>query len=179
MVDAHKKLYIVISQSGTLPSRVLRRITGADYNHVSISLRSDLRKMYSFGRRYKYYPFWGGFVSESPTSGTFGRFPETRVKVLALEVTEEQFDAISATINTMFKKRRRYHYDYLGVGLAYFKIRRHSEHSYYCSEFIKELLLQHGVQAADALPKVVQPIHFLDIPAAEIVYAGRLRDYAV
>ena len=179
MGDNLKKIYIVVSQSGTFPSRVLRHITGADYNHVSISLQPDLKKMYSFGRRYKYYPFWGGFVEESPTAGTFGRFPETKAKILSLDITIEQYEAISSTIDRMFKKRKKYHYDYLGVGLAYFKIRHQSEYSYYCSEFVKEILHWHGVKAADALPDVVQPIHFLELPGAELIYAGRLRDYVI
>ncbi len=179
MAGSEKKIYIIVSQTGTLPSWCLRQITGADYNHVSISLHADLQKMYSFGRRYKYYPFWGGFVAESPAFGTFQRFPDARIKVLALNVTAEQYDSISSTIETMFQDRKRYHYDYLGVGLAYFRIRRRSRRSYYCSEFVREILLRHGVSAADALPKIVQPIHFLDIPGVETIYAGCLRDYAI
>lgn len=174
-----KKVYIVVSQSGTMPSRVLRKITGAPYNHVSISLQSDMKKMYSFGRRYKYYPFWGGFVEESPRSGTFARFPETKVKVLSLDVTDDQYIAISDTLDKMFQKRKKYHYDYLGVGLAYFKIRHQSEYSYYCSEFVKEILYWHGVKAVEALPKVVLPIHFLALPGAELIYEGRLQDYMI
>ena len=66
MNTSNKQLYIVISQTGTLLSRILKYITGAEYNHASISLSRDLDKMYSFGRRHPYYPFWGGFVIESP-----------------------------------------------------------------------------------------------------------------
>lgn len=175
----NKKIYIIVSQSGTMPSRVLKRITGAEYNHVSLSLRADLRRMYSFARRYKYYPFWSGFVAESPSGGVFGRFPETKIKVLELEVTDEQYDALSATMEAMFRDRKRYHYDYLGVGLAYFRIHRRSEHNYYCSEFVKAMLQRHGIRAAEALPRVVQPIHFLDLPGARLVYSGVLREYAI
>ena len=46
--------------------------------------------MYSFGRRHPYNPFWGGFVIESPRTGTFKRFSETKVLVLSVSVTEEQ-----------------------------------------------------------------------------------------
>ena len=38
----------------------------------------DLERMYSFGRRHPYNPFWGGFVIESPRTGTFKRFPKPR-----------------------------------------------------------------------------------------------------
>ena len=66
MNTRNKQLYIVISQTGTLLSRILKALTGAEYNHASISLSEDLEEMYSFGRRYPYNPFWGGFVMESP-----------------------------------------------------------------------------------------------------------------
>lgn len=74
MSNQNKQLYIVISQTGTLLSRILKQITGAEYNHASISLSRDLERMYSFGRRHPYNPFWGGFVIESPRTGTFKRF---------------------------------------------------------------------------------------------------------
>ena len=73
MSNQNKQLYIVISQTGTLLSRILKQITGAEYNHASISLSRDLERMYSFGRRNPYNPFWGGFVIESPRTGTFKR----------------------------------------------------------------------------------------------------------
>ena len=78
MSNQNKQLYIVISQTGTLLSRILKQITDAEYNHASISLSRDLERMYSFGRRHPYNPFWGGFVIESPSTGTFKRFPKPR-----------------------------------------------------------------------------------------------------
>ena len=71
-------VYIVISQTGTALSRVLKFITGAKYNHASISLVPDLSKMYSFGRVNPYNPVHGGFVVESPHYGTFKRFSGTK-----------------------------------------------------------------------------------------------------
>ena len=78
MSNQNRQLYIVISQTGTLLSRILKQITGAEYNHASISLSRDLERMYSFGRRHPYNPFWGGFVIESPRTGTSSVFPKPR-----------------------------------------------------------------------------------------------------
>lgn len=84
-------VYIVISQTGTALSRVLKFITGAKYNHASISLVPDLSKMYSFGRTNPYNPVHGGFVVESPHYGTFKRFSGTKVEVLSVSVSEGQY----------------------------------------------------------------------------------------
>ena len=83
----NKQIFIVISQTGTVLSRILKRVTGAEYNHASLSLSPDLKKMYSFGRRHPYNPFWGGFVIESPHAGTFRRFSNTTAVILAVEIT--------------------------------------------------------------------------------------------
>lgn len=49
MVGANSKtIYIVLSQTGTVLSRVLRLFTRAEYNHVSIALDENLDYMYSF-----------------------------------------------------------------------------------------------------------------------------------
>lgn len=106
MSNQNKQLYIVISQTGTLLSRILKQITGAEYNHASISLSRDLERMYSFGRRNPYNPFWGGFVIESPRTGTFKRFSETKVLVLSVSVTEEQHAELKEMLDVMWKRRR-------------------------------------------------------------------------
>ena len=84
MNGTHKQIFIVITQTGTMLSRILKRITGAEYNHASLSLSQDLTRMYSFGRRHPYNPFWGGFVIESPHAGTFRRFSDTTAIILSL-----------------------------------------------------------------------------------------------
>ena len=90
----NKQIFIVISQTGTVLSRILKRVTGAEYNHASLSLSPDLKKMYSFGRRHPYNPFWGGFVIESPHAGTLRRFSNTTAVILAVEITEERYAAL-------------------------------------------------------------------------------------
>lgn len=95
--ETTKQLYIVLSQTGTVLSRILKFTTGAEYNHSSISLSEDLSKMYSFGRKNPYNPFWGGFVKESPHTGTFKRFQGTKVIIFAVEIDEN----LHRTIQTL------------------------------------------------------------------------------
>ena len=59
-----KKIYIILTNSGTILSRVIKLYTRKEYTHVSISLDKRLRKMYSFGRLNPYNPFYGGFIHE-------------------------------------------------------------------------------------------------------------------
>lgn len=174
---ASRQIYLVISQSGSWLSRLLKVITGAEYNHVSISFSPDLVTMYSFGRLHPYNPFWGGFVVESPHRGTFKRFSETRALVFSLPVSAEAHDRIARTIQVMLSEQAAYHYNYVGLVLAAAHIRYRPDKSYYCSEFIKELLSRSCVAGTEQLPAIVQPIHFLTMPGIHLIYCGYLRNY--
>lgn len=175
--SATKQLYIVISQTGTILSRILKFVTGAEYNHASISLSEDLSTMYSFGRKYPHNPFWGGLVLESPHTGTFRRFSETRALVLVVNISKNQHTELSCLLDRMWKGRKRYHYNYIGLSIAVFHKAWKKENCFYCSEFVADILLRIGVEGSDRLPtKVIQPIHFLSLPHKQI-YCGRLSDY--
>ena len=138
----NKQIFIVISQTGTVLSRILKRVTGAEYNHASLSLSPDLKKMYSFGRRHPYNPFWGGFVIESPHAGTFRRFSNTTAVILAVEITEERYAALETTLETMWARREQFSYNLLGLLLAFFRVLWKRSDCYYCSEFVEEMLLR-------------------------------------
>lgn len=59
-----RKIYIVLTYTGTLLARIVRFYTKKKYSHVSIALDEDLSRMYSFGRLNPYNAFVGGFVRE-------------------------------------------------------------------------------------------------------------------
>ncbi len=177
METEHKELFIVLSQSGSLVSRALKLYTRAEYNHVSLALDSDLERMYSFGRKYAFYPFPGGFVTESASFGTFKRFINSKIVILKLKTDIKTYLEISEFLKEMNEERGKYRYNYLGILYAVFKKNRKKEYEYYCSEFVKEVLQKHGVNGCENLPKVIQPIHFLNIPTSEIIYKGSLKNY--
>jgi hypothetical protein len=72
-----KKIYIILTYTGTILSQIVKVYTRREFSHVSISLDEDLTKMYSFGRLNPYNPFSGGFVHEKINQGTFKRFKRT------------------------------------------------------------------------------------------------------
>ena len=174
------KIYIVISQTGTVLSRILKFITGAEYNHVSIGLSKDLQYMYSFGRKNPYNPFFGGFVLESKNFGTFKRFSNTKVKVLSIDVNSDTYKAITERMEYMLNNKNDFGYNYLGLYLALFKIAKKSEKRFYCSEFVKQILLDYDIEGSKMLEDIPipRPIDFLDIPNTDTIYIGKLKDYA-
>lgn len=176
-MERSKELYIIVSQSGSFLSALLKRITGAEYNHVSVSLCRDLNAMYSFGRRHPYNPFWGGFVRESIRAGTFKRFPQTEAVVVRLNITPAQYQGIENCLAAMYRRRMEYHYNYLGLFLAGFHIRYRGRNRYYCSEFVKELLTRYQVIEDRETETITQPIEFLYLKNGRMIYQGKLQSY--
>lgn len=175
---AVRYIYLVISQSGSWLSQLLKIITGAEYNHISISLSPDLVTMYSFGRIHPYNPFWGGFVVESLHWGTFKRFSEAKGVVISVPVSGESYFGIARTLDRMLMEQATYRYNYLGLVLAGLHIQYRKGRRYYCSEFVKELLLRCHVKGATQLSPIAQPIQFLSLPNGRMIYCGYLRDYS-
>ena len=57
-----KKIYIVLTQTYTTIARIIKSITKDNYSHASISLDIKCNNMYSFGRKYIYFPFYATFL---------------------------------------------------------------------------------------------------------------------
>ena len=114
-----RNVYIILTYTGTILSRIIRMYTKNEYAHVSIALDEDLSQMYSFGRINPYIAFIGGFVHESPKWGTFKRFKETKALIYKLEVTEEQYDTISKRLQKMEEEKSIYSFNVIGLFLCW------------------------------------------------------------
>ena len=110
-----KKIYIILTYTGTILSKIVKVYTRKEYSHVSISLDEDLTKMYSFGRLYPYNPFLGGFVHEGLDRGTFKRFKKTKTKIYSLEIPEEKYDKIEEIIQAVQSKKNAYKFNLIGL----------------------------------------------------------------
>ena len=93
-----KRIYIVLTYSGTNLSKIIKHWTKDEFSHVSIALDEDLKEMYSFGRLHPYNPFWAGLVHEVPNEGTYKRFFRTKANVYSIEVEDHQFVDLRNTI---------------------------------------------------------------------------------
>lgn len=171
-----KKIYIVLAHTGTLLSRIIKMRTGAEYTHSSISLDEDLEQMYSFGRKYSYIAFLGGFVREGTDFGTYKRFYKTEVSVYELQVTEGQYKIINEKIEYMKAHKKDYRFNVLGLFLAGFNKRLQFNKTYYCAEFVKKILEVGGIDTSE-LPKVIKPEHFKMLSSAKLIYKGKLKKY--
>lgn len=168
---------MVVSDSGSRVSKMLRWFTKAKYNHVSLALDESLQEMYSFGRRWKYYAFYGGFVKETAYMGVFGAYPNTDIVLIPFDVTETQYQAICAYVQGMYQRRKSYKYSWLGLFMVLFRKQLKRKRHYYCSEFVRDILVRFSVAKEEDFPTVITPNDFLHIFGDKKTYVGKYRDY--
>lgn len=174
---AGNHIYIIISQTGTITSRILKVVTGARYNHASVSYDDSLRTMYSFGRLNAYNPFFGGFVQESTEHGTLKRFSDTEAVVISLPVDRALYRDFRRDIRRMYRKKSTYHYNYLGLFAAAVGIPVEISNSFYCSEFVRYILRRHNIIGPNSFRGIIKPVDLLKVKGGKVVFRGRLRDF--
>ena len=171
-----KKIYIILTYTGTILSKIVKIYTRREYSHVSISLNEDLTKMYSFGRINPYNPFSGGFVHEEIDKGTFKRFKKTKTKIYSLEISEEQYEKLESIIEQMKAKKNLYKFNVIGLLGILLNVKIKREKYFYCAEFVKYVLEQSQVLE---LPDLVKPEDFEKVSGISEIYRGVLREYRI
>lgn len=173
----NKKIYIILTYSGTMLSRLIKAYTKDEYCHVSIALDKDLNKMYSFGRLRPYNPLFAGFVHEELFRGTFKRFKNTVTEVYSINVTDRQYRKIKRIINKFNSNNKQYKFNIIGLFAVAFNKKYKRKNSFYCAEFVKYV-----VESADVemnLPELVKPMDFKQENLMNLEYKGMLKNYKI
>ena len=134
------KLYIVLTDTGSLLTRAIKFFTKAPYNHVSISLDPSLKSLYSFGRKRPRNPFMGGFVEESFYDGTFKRFDKTECLVLEMNIDDDIYERLIKNIDIFKSQSDIYHYNFIGLFGAAVGKQVSRRNGYYCSHFVAQVM---------------------------------------
>jgi len=171
-------LFILLTKSKTLLSRVISLATGAQYTHVSIGL-TYTDEFYSFARRYPYFPLPAGFVHEELSGGYWKSHPHTPCCLLSLPVDHDAYDQICGRLHDMGLHAQDYRYNLRGILRCAFAVPSRQNHSYFCSQFIGELLAESGVCRALDEPSLLHPDDFLALPNADHCYYGTVGDLAL
>ena len=172
-----KKIYIVLSFTGTVLSRIIKFYTKNEFAHVSVALDEELEEMYSFGRLNPYNPILGGFVHEGVNRGTFKRFWRTRARLLSLDVTEKQYKKLQKTIVYFIENREKYKFNFIGLASVGINKRIVRKNTLYCAEFVRHVLKSAGITVINDLPKMIKPEDFKNLKGTEVEYEGPLRKY--
>ncbi|MFE5317967.1 hypothetical protein ACFQ88_04555 [Paenibacillus sp. NPDC056579] len=173
MKETHS-IYVLLTDTGTLFTRLIRCFTGVEMNHASIAMDRELKEVYSFGRKQQNNPWIGGFVREDMTSRMFG---QATCAVYRCTVSKAVYERIRSRIREIERNEHRYKYNFLGLFGVLLNMRIHRENAYFCSQFVASVLDESGVDISTKPACLVTPADIERAQPLREVYRGCLQKY--
>ena len=174
-----QSVYILLTKTSSILSRLIGWLTRAAYTHAALSMDDEFEEMYSFTRLNPRYILPAGLAREDLRRGLYRARKDPPCRVYRLRLTQEEYDRMREHVREMYGERRRYHYNYLGVAANYFGKTYTSPHRFFCSEFVATMVADANPNAVICPPRT-RPIDFTSMAGLECVYEGTvggLRDH--
>lgn len=165
MPTQQRYIYIVLSDTGSLLSRMIRLYTKNKLNHVSIAFDKELNEVYSFGRKCPHNLFVSGFTQEDMRGVLF---KDAKFKVFRYAVSETQYLKIRDIMERFKKDEPLYKYNFLGLLGVMFNRPVERDHAFFCSQFVAHVLEQAGVQLMSQCAALTTPSDFERSEALEL-----------
>jgi hypothetical protein len=173
-----KKVYILLTYTGTFPSKLIKLYTKKTFSHVSISLDKDLTELYSFGRKYLRFPFIGGFIQENPSIGVFALYPDTLCRLYEIPVSKRQYTKIKQEIEKFKSQKSKYSYNFIGLAGLMLNRRIVVKDRYFCSQFVAKVLEDSKVNLFDKSSEFVTVEDFnIQLVNNPMIFEGNLQKY--
>ena len=171
------RIYILLSQTNTVLARSIRKCTGTEFSHTSLSLDGNYEEMYSFTRKYPNNPVIGQIKRETFDTGVFGKSKECLCQIYTAKVTKEQHDQIRAKIECFLNSEKPFKFNNLGLFACWFKIIYPRKYKRVCSQFVAECLAEACPEIT--MPKnfwIMQPEDFKFLTNVDMIYRGKMKD---
>lgn len=169
-----KTIYILLSDTGTLLTRLIRLYTRAELNHASIAFDEDLREVYSFGRKSPGNPFIGGFIKEDLSGGLFRN---ATCAVYSCRVSQRKYDRIRNYVRSFENNSDRYRYNFIGLFGVMFHVRIQRQHAFFCSQFVASAFEKSGLSLVSKCAALTTPADLESSPSLELMFRGDLNGF--
>ncbi len=146
-------VYIVLSDTGSVPSQVIGIMTDKSFNHVSISFDRDLKTLISYNGGERVNP--PGLNSE--LIGFLAKKPDAAIYVYKLNVTLEQKRMMADKIREINQNGSAY--NMLGLFLK----RSYKPNIMYCSQFVYTLLKHADATYFSKNPNDIRPTDLVEL----------------
>lgn len=168
-------LFVVVTRTNTVVSRIIRFCTHTQFNHVSLSFDKGLEDLVSFGRLHPWTPIPGGFVHEGRHKGFFLRFQDTECRIYAKKVDQQRVEAFREQLQRF--EERRYAFNNLGLLTLLAGIPLERKHAYFCSQFCGAMLEESGIYSFSKAVGLLRPADFCEMEGFYLIFTGLLQDF--
>lgn len=169
-----RKVYLILSDTGTLFTRMIKLYTKKRYNHASLSFDPHLLEIYSFGRKKPRNPFIGGFVKECICTGLF---KQADCAIYSSCISEEQYEKMLRFIKGIEERKELYRYNFLGLLAIPLNKTINREYAYFCSQFVASVLQEGQVIPFNKHPSHMTPHDLLQADSFQLIYQGTAEDF--
>ncbi|GHU61720.1 hypothetical protein AGMMS49983_01930 [Clostridia bacterium] len=152
-----RTIYVLLTQSTKITSRILQVFQGSRFAHASIALERD-------GSFYSFNPGIG-FTTERPIAQKRKR--DAPCVLYEISVSEETYADIDSRINWFIDNPQEYKFNYAGMVFTILGIPVGMESRYYCSQFVFDLLKKSG-----AVPGIRHSAHYLPRHFRKMLHAS-------
>lgn len=172
-----KKLYLFLSKTGTVPSKIIGKVSRARFSHVCLSFDDTFTNMYSFGRKtLKIFP--SGFVKENVRKRVLKKYEDCPCAVYSLDVSDEDFALIKQKAEDFERRKEDLKYSCLGIFACWFRLKIRFKNRYFCSQCVSEIL-QAGNVALPYDPLLMRPMDVLKIEGLKEEFQGAIQNLAL
>lgn len=171
-------LYILLSDTGTILSRVIKTYTRMPLNHASIAFDPGMQEVYSFGRKNPRNPLSGGFVQENVFGDPFiTKSRATECALYRCHVSSLVYVQLRQQMAQMLRMKQAYKYNFVGLFAVALRLELQRENAYFCSQFVSSIFEQSGFPLVAKPACLCLPSDFEKSQQLQLVYRGNLREY--
>jgi len=146
-------LYIVLSSTGSPAGETIKKITGKQYSHASLSFDEELKTIISYnGGENLYSPGLNQEMIEY-----FNQKPDANIVIYKIKVNMQKKKKVLEEVRKINEEGSSY--NVLGLFLPY----SYKENIMFCSQFVYTMLKVAGVEYFDKRPQKVKPTDFLEL----------------
>ncbi|MEH7113821.1 hypothetical protein V7124_15720 [Neobacillus niacini] len=171
---AERKVYILLTNTGSFLTKLIKLYTKKPYNHASIAFDEDLSEVYSFGRKTVRNPFIGGFVQENVRAGLF---KQADCAIYSFTVTEGQLQRMNHYLRKIEAQKKEYRYNFLGLFGFMFNTPINRKKAFFCSQFVASVLKEGNILHFEKPLPLISPHDLQKISTFQFEYEGKLKDY--
>ncbi len=171
-----KPIYLLLTRTTSVPSRLISRFTGEPFTHVSLSFDNELTVLYSFARKYARLPLPAGLMEERLDRGFYGTQGDIPCALLRIDVPDRVYHRAHTKVTNMLQCRENYTYSLLGLLFCSLRIPLEFRDRYFCSQFVSKILADSGALALPKPASLMHPSDFYTIDGLRILYLGGLHN---
>lgn len=169
-----KKIYVLLTKSRTIISKLISLTTNDKYTHVSIAFNEDLYPMYGFSRKYIHFPLPANIQIEPLDSGFYKKYNSIPCALYEIEVSDKQFKDAKLMVEQIFNNKKDYSFNVIGLILCRLGIKFERKNKFFCSQFVSKVLTEKSIIKSSKPPSLIRPADFTTFEELQCLFEGKL-----